>query len=473
MNSDEGFTWRLVQYDWSELVYRTAQDVHPPLHYLVAKAWSELFGISLLSLRLLSVLISLASVVLIYRISRRGLERISADRFASQAGGLLAATALAFHPLQLEVSSTARMYALGVFLSLLSTALLLEIQASGPRRNILAVLYGITGAALCYTHNFGLLVVAAQMSYTAAYFWCAASDQDKAVRRSLCAAYLVLAAAYLPWIAATTRQFTTLSRGYWIDDLTVMGTVDLMGGWILGASFTPLEEDLFVLAVLGIIVLVSLARGSGVHLQLLTESTFPWFAVIVVFLLIGQGFALLRCFTFALASLILVGTLTLPTFQNHFIRFLMAALFFVPMLWYGAREVITDRVEWDSNRGVIDVVDQHWRKQDVIVVPSVHHLNLLRYHAAADCIESFDVRAMVSPFAGKDRHRVHAASVAEEELITTISALDPARFKRLWVFAYNEQPREENTSGWRRVQTWRLPNSFTLGLYDARVTEAR
>jgi hypothetical protein len=473
MSTDEGFTWRLVQYDWKELIYRTAQDVHPPLHYLATKAWGELFGISLLSLRLLSVVISVASLGLIYWISRRSLERLSTGRLASEAGGLVAAAALAFHPLQLDISSTARMYPLGVFLSLLSTTLFLEIQADAGGRRVIAVLYGLTGAALCYTHNFGLLVVVAQAICATTYFHRAASDEDKAVRRSLCAAFLLIAIAYLPWIAATTHQFATVSRGYWIDDLTIMGTVGLLGGWVLGADYAPLEEDLFALSILATIVFLSVARGSRVHIQLLTESILPWFAVVIVFLLVGQGFALLRCFTFALASLILLGTLILPTVEGNFARFLLAALWFVPMFWYGANEVVSVHDEWDSHRAVIEVVEEHWRKKDIVVVPSVHLVNLLRYHAAAAEIDSFDVCSIIGPFAGKDRHHVHAASMEEQELITSLSALDPSRFNRLWIVGINDQPRDENIAAWRRVQSWRLANGFTLGLYEARAEDAR
>jgi hypothetical protein len=78
---------------------------------------------------------------------------------------------------------------------------------------------------------------------------------------------------------------------------------------------------------------------------------------------------------------------------------------------------------------------------------------------------------MISPFAGKDRHHVHAASVEDEEMITSLSALAPAQFKRLWIVAYNEQPADKDILAWRRVETWRLPNGFTLGLYNAKATD--
>src|SRR5688572_15792167 len=63
---DESFSWRLVQFPWSEVISRTAADAHPPLYYLVLKTWANVFGNSLFALRSLSVALAGISLALVY-----------------------------------------------------------------------------------------------------------------------------------------------------------------------------------------------------------------------------------------------------------------------------------------------------------------------------------------------------------------------------------------------------------------------
>src|SRR5438874_2453036 len=51
----EAFSWRLTSYPSAEVVQRTAADVHPPLYYLLLKAWVLLCGDSPGALRSFSV----------------------------------------------------------------------------------------------------------------------------------------------------------------------------------------------------------------------------------------------------------------------------------------------------------------------------------------------------------------------------------------------------------------------------------
>jgi len=111
-----------------------AAEPHPPGYYLIMLGWTKLFGTGVAPLRLPSVLCGIGSILLIYVLGVREMGRSTA---------LLAAMLLALNGHHLFWSQIAKMYALAVFLGLLSTLLLLSTTAAaGKRRGWLLSLYG-------------------------------------------------------------------------------------------------------------------------------------------------------------------------------------------------------------------------------------------------------------------------------------------------------------------------------------------
>src|SRR5438477_1105040 len=65
---DESYTATLIESNYGDIVHRTALDVHPPLYYLVLKAWSSVFGSSVVDLRLFSVVCMSGAVLIGWRL---------------------------------------------------------------------------------------------------------------------------------------------------------------------------------------------------------------------------------------------------------------------------------------------------------------------------------------------------------------------------------------------------------------------
>lgn len=82
-------------------------DNHPPLYYLILKAWSMIFGYSELSLRFPSVIFGVATIFLVYKIAKE-FTKISP---------LIPSILLATSPLHIYYSQEARMYAFAAFLA--------------------------------------------------------------------------------------------------------------------------------------------------------------------------------------------------------------------------------------------------------------------------------------------------------------------------------------------------------------------
>ncbi len=144
---DETLTLR----DSANLREAAFQSFHPPLHYLLVFGWGEVFGRSAASLRALSAIFGVLSILLTYAVTRR---LVSAPGVA-----LLAALFVAVMPEPLWYSREMRMYALWTFFVLLGFWGLLRL---GPGRDWhSAAIYWAACAGGALTHHYMVFYVAA------------------------------------------------------------------------------------------------------------------------------------------------------------------------------------------------------------------------------------------------------------------------------------------------------------------------
>jgi uncharacterized membrane protein len=68
---DEGYSILLAKQPVGELLALTAVDAHPPLYYLLLKAWGEMFGFTEFALRSLSALFLGGAVTTMLLLIRR------------------------------------------------------------------------------------------------------------------------------------------------------------------------------------------------------------------------------------------------------------------------------------------------------------------------------------------------------------------------------------------------------------------
>src|SRR3990167_10650724 len=93
-------------------------DFHPPLYHLILRGWILLFGSSEVLVRLPSVFLGVATVLITYLIGKKLFENKTA---------LIGATLMSTAPLHIYYSQEARMYMLAAFLSSLSIYFFISI----------------------------------------------------------------------------------------------------------------------------------------------------------------------------------------------------------------------------------------------------------------------------------------------------------------------------------------------------------
>ena len=111
---DEGWSLYFATADVRTLLQLTAVDIHPPLYYLVLHLWIQIFGSGVASVRLLSVLIGTATVLLLYPVGRR----LLGEKGSPATAVLVAVGLLAISPFHIYYSQEVRMYALVTLLGL-------------------------------------------------------------------------------------------------------------------------------------------------------------------------------------------------------------------------------------------------------------------------------------------------------------------------------------------------------------------
>lgn len=220
---DESFSWRLIQFPVSEMIARTAADVHPPFYYVLLRAWAIVFGPSLMSLRSFSVAASALTIVAAYVFTSSAVR--------SRAAGVLAAALFATSGWQIAFAWEARMYTLGTALALLSSWLLLR----ATRRPSLTTwtYYAIVATLFAYTHYFSFFTLAAHASVVLGYLVIRSRGRFGEIIHSpltwqAASAGAVIVLLYAPWIPVFLRQNQQVQASYWVPP---------PGGWSIPDTF--------------------------------------------------------------------------------------------------------------------------------------------------------------------------------------------------------------------------------------------
>jgi mannosyltransferase len=211
---DESFTHLLVSDSFGEMIRRTSYDVHPPLYYVLLKAWAGLFGYSALALRSFSLVTMLSAMVMLI---------VYAWRKHGRAVATVSAVLLAVNPALLRYSQEMRMYGLVLLLAVASTWAFTGLL-NKPNWFRKAV-YGLLVAGLLYTQYFAVLIVFGHAAY-----WLSTKSVLKHLKntgikktflylfkdKSVWTAFVLTGVAFLPWLPTLASQAGKTQGGFWI-----------------------------------------------------------------------------------------------------------------------------------------------------------------------------------------------------------------------------------------------------------------
>jgi len=242
----EVFSVRAARHDWSGMIAFLARDiVHPPLFYLLLKAWIGIGGESLLWLKLFPVLISIATIFPFFLLCRE--LRLRA------AGINLALVLMAANGYLIFYAQGVRMYSLLLLLTVCSMWLFVRFfNSAGRPKHHLVALFAVN-LLLVYTQYYGWLVVCLEGIFL--LFW----GRHKLRPFAISVAGMIL--CFSPWVytVAQVSMPQLRERGLednlgWLGRPTLLGDLRLYYVTLNGHFHFPL--DMLQLLLFGVPVLL-------------------------------------------------------------------------------------------------------------------------------------------------------------------------------------------------------------------------
>lgn len=229
--TDEAFTLQLLRGNVQGILEGTANDVHPPLYYLYAKIFWELFRGSLVAQKIATILPM--TVLLI----------VGATLIRKEFGSRIALLFLLFItciPCTMEFSVQVRMYSMALLFVTLCGFYAYRAYESGKRQDFL--IYGVSGVLAAYTHYFAFVSVGVIAGFLliAVLLW----NRKRLAAWGISAVSMVV--LYLPWMPSFVRQVTSVEQGYWIPEITAQTVWDYFV-WTFDLELIPGMVFVFLL----------------------------------------------------------------------------------------------------------------------------------------------------------------------------------------------------------------------------------
>jgi mannosyltransferase len=231
---DEAFSAYVAAHRFPEiLTFVSSSDAHPPLYYLLLHVWLIL-GPSVLAMRLLSAIASIASLLPMYWLGRR---------LANQRVALLATILMSFSAFQVWYAQEVRMYALTTLAIVM--AMYAFVRAWQEVEVGFWVLFTCSMLAAFYLDYSALYVYSALVLWFALVGW-----RNVHMRTSFALSGIVLFLGYLPWLPMLWQQLSAASGATaWISDAVGTGLISVLSDLFFNRT-NLLQPDAGTMAVL-------------------------------------------------------------------------------------------------------------------------------------------------------------------------------------------------------------------------------
>ena len=224
---DEGISVGIASSSITQIPHLLRLDGSPPLFYVLLHLWLQGFGASPVSTHVLAILISLAVIPVAFWAGR--------SLFGRDAGFATAALA-ATSPFLTWYGTETRMYTLLVGLCLVALTFTVRAVRYRIRRDAVGAV--VASAAVIYTHNWGLYVVAVTALVVLIQAW---RHADRDLARGVLVCGLGVGVLYSPWLPTLFAQVGTTAAPWAVPpgvaDL-VADPASMLGG-TLGVVILP------------------------------------------------------------------------------------------------------------------------------------------------------------------------------------------------------------------------------------------
>lgn len=220
LHVDEYFTLTLIDFNVADIINITANDVHPPLYYLILKFAMNVFGFfgisshNLFAVRLVSILPYPIIMMISYFKIRKDYGWLTAGLFILSLGVM---SEFFFYFL------IARMYSWAILFLLIAFIYTKEIFTKGDIRYWAIV---TVASVLCaYTHYFA--AISAVCLYLIIIYYVITKNRSQI--KNLCISIAAAVILYSYWITTLFNQLNAVHHGFWVPRVTVNSLIQDVG----------------------------------------------------------------------------------------------------------------------------------------------------------------------------------------------------------------------------------------------------
>lgn len=191
---DEAWAATLAIKPYLKIISIVARDTSPPLYYLIYHTWIKFFGISEVSIRTLSFLFFLGTVLTVYFIGKHLWDKKT---------GILAALLAFTNPFLFIYAFEGRMYSILALTSTLSVYFFLKKHRIG---------FILASVAALYSHHFSIFVILFEALWHLAKVW---RQPIKKIIKSF-TDFFIIGLLYTPWFYPLYYQTSLVGSGFWL-----------------------------------------------------------------------------------------------------------------------------------------------------------------------------------------------------------------------------------------------------------------
>lgn len=228
---DEAWAATLAVKSYWEIIKIVSRDTSPPLYYLLLHTWMKFFGISEVSIRSLSFLFFLGTVITVFFIGKL---------LWDQKTGLLAAVLTFFNPFLFNYAFEGRMYALLALTSTFSVYFFLKKNRLG---------FILSTSAALYTHHFSLFII------VFLFFWRFMEIPKKSIKQIVRSFwdFFIVGLLYLPWLYPLYYQTSLVGSGFWLGKPTLKVLGETIAKFLVGSGNEVVRQIAFLAVVITLI----------------------------------------------------------------------------------------------------------------------------------------------------------------------------------------------------------------------------
>lgn len=209
---DESFSLKLSSQNWLNIIKLDSLDVHPPLYYLILKAFFIITTFGTSSMIIKAILGRIFSVIC-FAIMSKGIQLIFKKSLNKNINFKIIFLGLLLLPNVLYHATCIRMYAFGAMLITWELVFLIDYL---QHNKLIYLFYALIFAILsAYTHYFAAVIAGLIFLYE---FISSIKHSNKRKAIQFGITGIILFILFIPWMTIAFKQVSNITHSYWMTN---------------------------------------------------------------------------------------------------------------------------------------------------------------------------------------------------------------------------------------------------------------